>query len=528
MGKKLLCLIMAMCCVFGLISCGEEKIAADKATTDSTLHGGFVAETEKYVYFINGIESYSTTYKTGEVTKGALLRVEKNNLSATPETVVSKLLVAGDYSAGIYLHGEYVYYAVASTDNDKAGNVKSDKLTFLRTKLDATDTSNNIADRDFANSATYRYVTSGNNVYLIVHSTDLFVYDAINGGLIYTTEVNAEDKKYKNDEDALNEAKLNKIDVSEVVFAEDNVFFTANPINDLLSTADNIQKDAFHNVYTIDYAAKKEVEVVSGAGTKLVDGTANPNGGFTLLGVTIDLLRVDNGTLYFSYTSLNTVEASQPVYMAIATKDLTAASANTWHKGNAYSETTNNTASIFADTSIFHGGKVYYVQADIGLLVYDHAKQGDATTDKGVSVLLSSTLIKGSTLDFVNKEGDKTFLYFHDASNVYYKLDLALNEDGKLADKTVLRINTYAINSSWYKPEVVKRGNDYYFLATYTDGAFKSYVYAINMKELEAESDESWEDLGTTIDAELAFEDLAKDNNLLGLIAETDKEADQE
>ena len=527
MGKKLLCLIMAMCCVFGLISCGEEKIAADKATTDSTLHGGFVAETDKYVYFINGIESYSTAYKTGEVTKGALLRVEKNNLSATPETVVSKLLVAGDYSAGIYLHGEYVYYAVASTDNDKAGNVKSDKLTFLRTKLDASETSNNIADRDFANSATYRYVTSGNNVYLVVHSTDLFVYDAINGGLVYTTEVNAEDKAYKNDETALNDAKLHKLDVSEVVFAKDNVYFTVNPVNTLLSTPDNIQKDSFHNVYTIDFANKKAVEVVSGAGTKLVDGSANPNGGFTLLGVTIDLLRVDNGVLYFSYTSLNTVEASKPVYMAIATNALTAASANTWHKTAAYSETTNNTASIFANTSIFHGGKVYYVQADIGLLVYDHAKKADANTDKGVSVLLSSELLKGATLDFVNVEDGKTFLYFHDASNIYYKVNLA-EDAGKLADKTVLRINTYAINSTWYKPEVVKRGNDFYLIAPYTDAAFKSYVYAINMKDLKAEDDASWEDLDTTIDSKLAFEKLAKDNNLLGLIADTDKEVDEE
>jgi hypothetical protein len=48
------------------------------------------------------------------------------------------------------------------------------------------------------------------------------------------------------------------------------------------------------------------------------------------------------------------------------------------------------------------------------------------------------------------------------------------------------------------------------------------------MKDLKAEDDASWEDLDTTIDSKLAFEKLAKDNNLLGLIADTDKEVDEE
>lgn len=522
MGKKLLCLIMAMCCVFGLVACGEEKITADKAGTDNTLYGGFVAETNNYVYFINGIESYSTDYKTGEVTKGALLRVNKNDLNATPETVVSKLLVAGDTNAGFYIFGEYVYYAVSSNENDKTGTTKKDKLNFFRTKLDATDTSKNIVDRDFTNSVTYRFVQSGSNVYLIVHSTELYVYDAIEGGLVYTTEVNEEDKKYKKDEEALKADKLAKIDVSEVLFAGNNVYFTSNPINALLSNADNIQKEAFHVVYKLDFAGKdtKPVKVINGAGQKLVNGEKNPDGGFGILGVTIDLLRVENGNLYFTYTSLNTVEGGKTVYMQIPEADLKNTIANTWHKTESYvySEATNNIASVFATGSIFHAGKVYYVQTNIGLLVYDHDKVEDETTDNGVSVLLSSELLKGATLDYVNVEGEVAYLYFHDASSNYYKLNLAEGKDAK-----VYRINEFAINTSWYKPEVVKSGNDYYFIAVYSGAEFKSYVYKIKMADLKTEDDEYWtEEKEETDDADVTFDVFAKQNGILGLVAEKD------
>ena len=50
MGKKLLCLIMAVCFVLGLTACGNNSAAMDtSAKNDSTLHGGFVAETDDYV-----------------------------------------------------------------------------------------------------------------------------------------------------------------------------------------------------------------------------------------------------------------------------------------------------------------------------------------------------------------------------------------------------------------------------------------------------------------------------------------------
>ena len=523
MGKKLLCLIMAMCCIFALASCGEKAITMDHAGTDNTLHGGFVAETNGYVYFINGIESYSTSYKPGEVTKGALMRVSKSNLKATPETVVSKLLVAGDTDAGFYIFGDYVYYAVSSTEKDKTGNVKMDQLNFFRTKLDATETSKgNIADRDFPNSVTYRYMSVGGKVYLVVYSTDLFVYDAENGGLVYTTEVNPEDKKYKKDEEQLKADKLAKIDISEVLFTENAVYFTSYPINKLLSNADNIQKEAYQVVYKLNFAGKKADKIIDGAGTTRVDGTTNETG-FGILGVTLDLLRVENETLYFTYTSLNTVEGGQAVYMAIPEEELSGI-ATTWHTNEefVYSNTTVYTSTLFSTTTLFHGGKAYFVNANIGLLVYDHTKKDSADTDGGVTVLLSAEVLKSATLDFVNVEEGVPYLYFHDAAGIYYKVDITQDADtAKIVNSTILRINEYAINTAWYKPEVVKSGSKYYLLAVYSGAEFKSYVYAIDLANALDVEDEAWEE-ENELESNADFKVFAANYGILGVVADKD------
>lgn len=528
MGKKLLCLIMAICCVLGLASCGANSIPMDgSAKTDATLKGGFVAETADYVYFINGVESYTTTYETGSVTKGALLRTKKANLAdlskATYETVVSKLIVADDMNAGFYIYGDYVYYAVPSTANDKTGTVKNDQLNFFRTKLDATQTSTNITARDFPHSATYRYIAVGEKVYLVVHNTELYVYDAISGKEVYTTE--AKDGA----------SKLDKVDVAEVVFGDSAIYFASIPVDKALSDEDSVQKESHHVVYKLDLTASevKPAVVLDGVG---ISNVGNETGeGVDLIGVTIDLLRVDGGKLYFSYKSLNTVTGTNPVYMAIAESALTEAGAKSWKKAeNVVSLTNKNTASIFADTSIFFDGKVYYVDATFGLLVYDKAKATDANTDLGVSIVYYSDIVKSATLDFVNVEGDATFMYFHDASGIYYKVRIdAVNKDTK-----EFRLNKHAIDTAWYKPEVVKVGEEFFLLASYSDVEFKDYVYAINMTELKKDFD-AWEaddsedkaedfyaedELDSDDDSKETFVEFANRHGVLGVIADADKD----
>ena len=492
MGKKLLCLIMAVLMFAGLTACGTETIAMDSSAKVSTVKGGFLAETEKYVYFINGVENYTTTYKTGKVTKGALMRTEKKNLAdldadgVTYETVVSKLIVSDDKTAGVYAYGDYVYYAVPSTENNKSGVVKNDQLNFFRTKLDASNTSKNITGRDFPHSAKFRYIQSGNNVYLVVYSTELYVYNANTGDQLYTTEAGE------------NAKAIDKVDVAEVIFSEDNsgtnVYFTSLPINKALSDEENIQKDSHHVVYQVALGSTsvsaKATIVLDGIGTKTVGNDDENAEGVDTLGVTVDLLRYNGGNLYLSYTSLNTVVGTV-AYMAIPEADFANSDWKNrdWLKAEYTLTVKNkNSASVFADSSIIvDKNTIIYVDATYGLLVYDYSKASDSTTDFGVSIAFASETIKKATLAFINKEGDDNFLYYYDSSSYFYKVNLTKALEGD--DVEEFRINKLAIDTSWYKPEVVEYDGKYYLVAAYSDSTYESYCYIINMTDLQAEYD---------------------------------------
>ena len=106
-------------------------------------NGGFVVEKGDYIYFINGAEDYTASNKFGDVVKGALMRLSKSDLAAKKyadaETVVPMLFVAQNFDAGIYIYGDYVYYASPTTEKDQDGNVQNDWISFKRAKLDGTE-----------------------------------------------------------------------------------------------------------------------------------------------------------------------------------------------------------------------------------------------------------------------------------------------------------------------------------------------------------------------------------------------------
>ena len=145
MAKKLFAVFCAAILALSLAACSKDT-KATVTTKDDTIetvssNGGFLVETGDYVYFLNG-EVSAAKYKTGEVTKGALVRVRKADIAAGNtadcDIIVSKLVVSDDKDAGIYLYGGYFYYAAPSTENDSKGEVKTEKILFFRTKADGS------------------------------------------------------------------------------------------------------------------------------------------------------------------------------------------------------------------------------------------------------------------------------------------------------------------------------------------------------------------------------------------------------
>lgn len=510
MFKKIICILSVVCLALSLAACGGSATVDMDGSGEVSSNGGFVVETKDYVYFINGVESYSTSYKTGEVVKGALMRVKKSDLGDLKEdkseTVVSKLIVSGDYGAGLYIYGEYLYYAVPSTEKDGSGSVKNSKLNFFRTKLDGSNTSSKITDKDFGNSAEYRYVADANGkVYLVVYETSIYVYDAESRKQVYSYEKT----------------------IDEVLFDDDGaaaLFFTVKPINENLydPESESAQQENYQEVHSLTFGdGVTDTTVISGAGKYAVGGSGE---GVGLTGATVDLIKHKGGTLYLSYTLLDTT-VSSTVYLAIDDGKLKEDD----HKGYWTKEENAtkmvkynlNASKIFADGSyIKDKNTVLYIDADYGLMKYDYGKVDEtSTTTLGVSLLYESDNIKSATISSV--KGD--YLYYYNESN-FYRVNLAALLNGEEAEEH--RINKISINTSWYKPEVVSVGGTDYFIAVYTGDVYASYCYIVNINQVEtlydSTADEEKDDFYTFTETYEAVEKVVTET-LLGKMSDDDK-----
>lgn len=152
------------------------------AAVDS--NGGFVVSVGDYYYFINGVETYTSNNTYGKPVKGALMRVKKSDVEdgdgeTDAETVVPSLMVAGDFTAGIFVYAGRVYYATPTDVKDTSGTVMNTYLDFKSAKLDGTDVKS--ICRLASNSTVYRYVEGEEGVYLFyVEGSSTFTLHSIN------------------------------------------------------------------------------------------------------------------------------------------------------------------------------------------------------------------------------------------------------------------------------------------------------------------------------------------------------------
>jgi hypothetical protein len=180
-SKKLLSVAAAavLSSTFFFAGCGASAYKGDNlgnsyvsnATVSS--NGGFAVQKGDFVYCINGYESYTASNVYGDAVKGALMRISVSDLNDKKydkaKTVVPSLFVAQDYTSGIYIYGDYVYYATPTTDkNLETGAIDNTKIDFKRAKLDGTEAP--MSDYYFRlenNASKYRFVEEGGTVYCL-------------------------------------------------------------------------------------------------------------------------------------------------------------------------------------------------------------------------------------------------------------------------------------------------------------------------------------------------------------------------
>ncbi len=166
-----------------LAACGTQEykgeVKGDDYVSSATVssNGGFVVEKGDYVYFINGKEENTADNTYGDAVKGSLMRISKADLAAgvdleqKAKIVVPSLFVTGNYDSGIYIYGDYVYYATPTTDRNNAGQVANTSLDFKRAKIDGSEAPMGGKDEYFfrvsSNSIKYRYVQVNDVVYCL-------------------------------------------------------------------------------------------------------------------------------------------------------------------------------------------------------------------------------------------------------------------------------------------------------------------------------------------------------------------------
>ncbi|MBQ8426661.1 MAG: hypothetical protein IJX16_02740, partial [Clostridia bacterium] len=157
-----------------------------------SVYGGFIGETENYLYFINGVATSTDDNSFGAPVKGALMVQDKSDMEKAPQVVVPKLFASSDYDAGVYIYGGRAYYGTPCTDKNSSGNIANDEMTFASTKLDGTDTRTYFTVG--ALSVNFRILENDGSVYIVYYDTEdtaLYSYNTTTGEKIEIAKTDA-------------------------------------------------------------------------------------------------------------------------------------------------------------------------------------------------------------------------------------------------------------------------------------------------------------------------------------------------
>ncbi len=516
MSKRLLAVLALALCVAFAAACGgteQHVLSVKDDSANAYSQGGFLAETDKYAYFINGIDDY-TAINDGSAEKGALVRVEKSKLGTKDvkaEIVVSKLLASGDYTAGISIYDGRIYFATPNEETNKVGTVQNDQLKFCSVKLDGSDLKTITTTAGTAgNSAAYRFVKSGNDVYVVYVSTE---------------SVDDETKNYINVVKA-DGTSVAKEEYATYIFPKgesfENVYFTRSVIRET-----GEETEDFNQVMRLKIGEDKAVSVLYGAGPERSeeDGIT-----YAKSAVSFTLIAAQNGNLYLSVAAVSTTPAAVTHYDYIAESDL-AYTAPAADSDKSFRETReanydkltqmtyNGSATVFASTSIYEAPqKIVYIDSTKGLCSYNYDKADSFADYNGTYVEFYNSDITTATILYV-KEGK----LYYSVNGVVYRIPYdATAECGSMVsdDTEAEKLSTVAFSTSWYSPETVKGADDKEYIVGVPAGTdYKNYVFALEVidgedfdKEIYAyEEGEEGETLVDAFGIHAFVEELIKD-----------------
>ncbi len=528
-SKKVISLLMATALLGGTLAfagCGDDAYKGDELTPgyDSAAavssNGGFVVEKGEYVYFINGSENYTADNTYGEVEKAALKRISKTDLKngkfETAQTVVPSLFVVQNYDTGIFIYGDYVYYATPTTAKNVHGEVENTQLDFKRAKIDGTAGPEDYFFRATSNSTNYRFVEDANkNVYCLYEDKDakaLKSYSVATG--VTTTLVSGASSEFFFDKkNATNPnvyytmAVQYNVDSANATSATYNQLYCANATTTVSVDADKASytvkiDGADYKTYDFDeaYLEEKEIDlsdytaypyvnlgklVLDGVGSKSGDTQFNDNDKTASQepqGYSYTLKRYENGGVYF--------QRSEAVGDGAKLYYLSDDRGASWNTVTANDFASNEKVSLVALNETKASSTAYFEIDKDGAHTYMYfdgtiLKKATAKADGTANVINLAYEVSGGTLYKTVGE----YLYFYSAGTNGNNMQ-RINYQGT-ADKynpilaegeyKPVQVEGVDWDSSWFKPEFVDDMLLYSNAQSYGAGSAYHYVYATKL-----------------------------------------------
>lgn len=432
-GKKILSLVAAatfLGATFAMAGCDVKNYSGEKlgdyvsSQNKAESNGGFAVEKDGFVYFINGAESNTAENKFGEVVKGSLMRISKSDLEngnyENVKTVVPMLFVAQNFASGIYIYGDYVFYATPTTDKNINGEVENTWIDFKCAKLDGTDTMKNYYFRLENNAATYRFVEENGAVYcLYEEDSALKSYKVAENGVPVTDGKSV----------VLVKGAKSSFFYDTKDLTNPNVYYTMSVVYD--ADSDNSQTASYDQLYCVNAAATATVDAEKAAYTvgnktydfdeaymKAQNKTAKNN-------------KEDEPYDFSDYTTYPYVNLGTLVLDGIGANS----SKETQFNNNSKSDAQTPDGYNYTISGYQNGG-VYFTRAEVTQtssdgentkLYYlsDTASKADgwnsvkANADKLTTVALDTTNASSSAIFNVKADGSHEYLYI--ADDVLYK-----------------------------------------------------------------------------------------------------------
>ena len=517
-GKKFLLLLLSLALSAGaLAGCGKtlNRDALEGYTSSDNAaesNGGFVVKKDNWYYFINGAEDYSADNTFGKVVKGSLMRIsaenlEKGNYTQT-DIVVPQLIITNDYTSGLFIYGDYVYYATPNTTKNMEGSIESSYLNFKRSKLDGSETMKDYYVQLSDNAAPYRYVVEDGTVYLLYVNTSSSEIHSLNTETDTDTVLVSGYSAYMFDADVESPTVYYTMAVTKKNTYPSSSTETYNQLY-------KVTASATQSPYTLDLSdgyvdsSKKEgdegyqMEYVN-LGTIVLDGvgsTSEPTPfnvdykeGVTMssaAGYTYELVKVTDGKIYLKITN-NDESTASFVYAlsADAVKD-------GWNSITANPQFTAGASGAFALVSpssdkatgsalyFEQNGAQYYVYLDSSNAI-QKVKAGE--TEESFAIAKQQ---EGATLLYLDGE----YLYYSMAGTngkALYRIKYTgTREDyntftGTAAENDDYKPTQYMkidYKSDWFNPETLG-GYVFFFNAeSYSD----EYVYVLDNPETNAD-----------------------------------------